>query len=116
MELIEDTIKSVRKISTELRPSMLDDLGLLAAMEWQSNEFEKRSGIPIELNNLTNNEPIPHKYTTGLFRIFQESLTNVARHAEATKIISTLLCNQSELVLTIEDDGKGFIVVKSRYT
>jgi PAS domain S-box-containing protein len=110
MELIEDTIKSVRKISTELRPSMLDDLGLLAAMEWQSNEFEKRSGIPIELINLTNNEPIPHKYTTGLFRIFQESLTNVARHADAKKVTSSLLYKDSELTLNIQDDGKGFIL------
>jgi len=110
MELIEDTIKSVRKISTELRPSMLDDLGLLAAMEWQSNEFEKRSGIPIEFINLTNNELIPHKYTTGLFRIFQESLTNVARHAEATKVTSSLLFKDSQLILNIQDDGKGFIL------
>jgi len=110
MELIEDTIKSVRKISTELRPSMLDDLGLLAAMEWQSNEFEKRSGIPIELINLTNNQPIPHKYTTGLFRIFQESLTNVARHADATKVTSSLLFKDSQLILNIQDDGKGFIL------
>lgn len=110
MDLIEDTIKSVRKISTELRPSMLDDLGLLAAMEWQSNEFEKRSGIPIELINLTNNQPIPHKYTTGLFRIFQESLTNVARHADAKKVTSSLLYKDSQLTLNIQDDGKGFVL------
>ena len=110
MDLIEDTIKSVRKISTELRPSMLDDLGLLAAMEWQSNEFEKRSGIPIELINLTNNQPIPHKYTTGLFRIFQESLTNVARHADAKKVTSSLLFKDSQLTLNIQDDGKGFVL------
>ena len=110
MALIEDTIKSVRKISTELRPSMLDDLGLLAAMEWHSNEFEKRSGIPIELINLTNNQPIPHKYTTGLFRIFQESLTNVARHADAKKVTSSLLFKDSELTLNIQDDGKGFVL------
>ncbi len=110
MELIEDTIKSVRKISTELRPSMLDDLGLLAAMEWQSNEFGKRYGINAVFINLTGNHPIPARFSTGLFRIFQESLTNVARHADAKKIVSTLLFNNSELVLTIEDDGKGFIV------
>ena len=79
-------------------------------MEWQSNEFEKRSGIPIELINLTNNEPIPHKYTTGLFRIFQESLTNVARHADAKKVTSSLLYKDSELTLNIQDDGKGFVL------
>ena len=110
IELIEDTIKTVRKISTELRPSMLDDLGLLAAMEWQSTEFEKRSGIPIEFINLTNNHAIPSKYTTGLFRIFQESLTNVARHADAKKIVSSLSIANKQLVLTIQDDGKGFVL------
>jgi len=110
MELIEDTIKSVRKISTELRPSMLDDLGLIAAMEWQSNEFGKRYGINAVFVNLTGNLSVPPKFSTGLFRIFQESLTNVARHADAKKIVSTLAVTDNDLVLTIEDDGKGFIV------
>jgi signal transduction histidine kinase len=110
MELIEDTIKSVRKISTELRPSMLDDLGLLAAMEWQSNEFEKRFGITTTFIDLTGNKPIAAKFTTGLFRIFQESLTNVARHADAKKIISSLVFDDKQLQLTITDDGKGFVV------
>jgi PAS domain S-box-containing protein len=110
MELIEDTIKTVRKISTELRPSMLDDLGLLAAMEWQSNEFEKRSGITTSFIDLTGNKPIETKFTTGLFRIFQESLTNVARHADAKKIITSLAFDDKQLQLTITDDGKGFVV------
>ena len=110
MELIEDTIKTVRKISTELRPSMLDDLGLLAAMEWQSNEFEKRSGITTTFIDFTGNKPIAAKFTTGLFRIFQESLTNVARHADAKKVVSTLAFENKQLKLTITDDGKGFVV------
>jgi PAS domain S-box-containing protein len=110
MELIEHTIKSVRKISMELRPSMLDDLGLLAALEWQSSEFEKRFGIRTEFINLTENREIPPRLNTGLFRIFQESLTNVARHAEAKKIVSSLKFEQNKLILTITDDGKGFTV------
>ena len=109
MLLIEETIKSVRKISTDLRPSILDDLGLLAAMEWQSTEFEKRSGIPTEFVNLTNNKEIPVRLKTGLFRIFQESLTNIARHADAKKIVSSLRFDHNKLTLTITDDGKGFI-------
>ena len=110
LELIEETIKSVRKISMDLRPSMLDDLGLLAALEWQSNEFEKRSGIVTRFNNLTANKEIPAKLRTGLFRIFQESLTNVARHADAKKIIASLKFDDYNLTLTITDDGKGFTV------
>ena len=109
MMLIEDTIKSVRKISMDLRPSILDDLGLMAAMEWQSTEFEKRSGISTEFINLTNNKEIPAGLRTGLFRIFQESLTNVARHADAKKIVSSLKFDSNKLTLTITDDGKGFI-------
>jgi PAS domain S-box-containing protein len=110
MDLIEDTIKSVRKISTELRPSMLDDLGLLAALEWQSNEFEKRYGIATTFIDLTGNKPIETKFTTSLFRIFQESLTNVARHADAKKVISSLIFDDKQLQLTITDNGKGFVV------
>ncbi len=108
IELIEDTIKSVRKISMDLRPSMLDDLGLLAAMEWQSNEFTKRSGVNTEFINQTGNREIPSRFKTGLFRIYQESLTNVARHADAKKIVSSLKFDKGNLVLTITDDGKGF--------
>ncbi len=108
MELIEDTIKSVRKISMDLRPSMLDDLGLMAALEWQSNEFEKRSGIDTEFINQVGNNEIPARLKTGLFRIYQESLTNVARHADAKKIVSSLKFENNLLILTITDDGKGF--------
>lgn len=107
-QLIEDTIKSVRKISMDLRPSMLDDLGLMAALEWQSNEFEKRSGIDTEFISQTGNREIPNRLKTGLFRIYQESLTNVARHADAKKIVSSLRLQNNSLVLTITDDGKGF--------
>ena len=108
IQLIEDTIKSVRKISMDLRPSMLDDLGLMAALEWQSNEFEKRSGIDTEFINETGNREIPERLKTGLFRIYQESLTNVARHADAKKIVSSLRFENNNLILTITDDGKGF--------
>lgn len=108
LQLIEDTIKSVRKISMDLRPSMLDDLGLMAALEWQSNEFEKRSGIDTEFINETGNKEIPNRLKTGLFRIYQESLTNVARHADAKKIVSSLKLENNNLILTITDNGKGF--------
>ncbi len=108
MALIEDTIRSVRRISMELRPSMLDDLGLIAALEWQSTEFEKRSGILTEFINHAGNFDIPSQVKTGLFRIYQESLTNVARHAGAKRISASLELHRNELVLTISDDGVGF--------
>lgn len=110
LDLIEETIKSVRKISMDLRPSMLDDLGLLAAIEWQCGEFEKRSGIATEFINLTGNKEVPAALKTGLFRIFQESLTNVARHADAKRVVSSLKFEDNNFMLTITDDGKGFLV------
>ena len=110
IQLIEDTVKSVRRLSTKLRPSMLDDLGLTAAMEWQGIEFEKRSGIQTNMINLTRNMNVPAEIATGVFRIFQESLTNVARHAEAKNVTATLEIKNDMLTLTISDDGKGFIL------
>jgi PAS domain S-box-containing protein len=109
-ELIEETVKTVRRISTKLRPSMLDDLGLIAAMEWQSAEFEKRSGTKTMFINHVGSVDVPSAIATGLFRIYQESLTNVARHAEANNVTATLELKNNMLVLTIKDDGKGFVL------
>lgn len=106
--LIDTTVKKVRHISSELRPSLLDDLGLVAAMEWHMEEFQKRSGIELEAH-LPNVEPVlPEPVKIGLFRILQESLTNVARHSGAQHTTVTLLQEENTLILTIEDDGKGF--------
>ena len=82
--LIDMTTKIVQKIRTELRPGLLDDLGLVAAIEWQAREFEKRTGIMCRLNVYPEEIVMDDKLATTIFRIFQESLTNVARHAEAT--------------------------------
>jgi PAS domain S-box-containing protein len=109
MSLLDTTIKTVRRIATDLRPSILDDLGLVAAIEWQSQEFERRSGIRTEFNSSI--EEFKHSSTIaiGLFRICQESLTNVARHAAATRIRISLQEEENEyILLKIEDNGKGF--------
>jgi signal transduction histidine kinase len=98
----------VRRIASELRPGLLDDLGLVAAIEWQSEEFEKRSGIKTHFSSTVNDVGIPARLATAFFRIFQESLTNVARHAQAHEIIATLEQRNDKLVLQIKDDGKGF--------
>jgi PAS domain S-box-containing protein len=108
LEMLDGTVKTVRRISSELRPSILDDLGLEAAMEWQLAEFEKRSGIRTSFNDPQEDISLPDLVKTGLFRIFQESLTNVARHAEAGILNVNLRRIQANLVMSIEDDGKGF--------
>lgn len=113
LQLIDSTVKTVRRLATELRPPMLDDLGLIAAMEWQSSEFEKRSGVSTEFINETHQQLIPPALATGIFRIFQESLTNIARHAAAEKITTVLNYSDNLLTLSIRDNGKGFVVKES---
>ncbi|MCG2613118.1 PAS domain S-box protein [Terrimonas sp. NA20] len=108
LSLIDTTVKKVRHISSELRPSLLDDLGLVAALEWHIEEFQKRSGIELESNLPATELALPEPVKIGLFRILQESLTNVARHSGAERVIVTLLQKENTLFLTIEDNGKGF--------
>jgi PAS domain S-box-containing protein len=108
LEVIDMTAKTVRRIASELRPSLLDDLGLQAAMEWHLEEFEKRSGIQKELHLPASEILLPDALKIGIFRIFQESLTNVARHADASRVIVRLEHHDNKLLLTIQDNGKGF--------
>lgn len=108
LTFIDGTVNTVRKLSAELRPSILDDLGLVEALEWWSNEFEKRAGITCQFQRPEYPVEVPPKLAVGLFRIYQESLTNVARHANASKVISRLEAEDHQLILKITDDGKGF--------
>jgi signal transduction histidine kinase len=108
VKMIDTTVQSVRKISSELRPSMLDDLGLQAAMEWQAQEFEKRSGITVSTTLEIGDLKLPGNIPITFFRIFQESLTNIARHAEATAVSVRLTLAREELEMVIRDNGKGF--------
>jgi PAS domain S-box-containing protein len=106
-DLIDSTIQTVRRVATELRPGLLDDLGLAAAMEWQAEEFTERTGIDCDLY-LSNEEIVLERdLATAIFRIFQETLTNVARHAEATEVHVELEDRPDELVLIVRDNGKG---------
>lgn len=109
-QLIDHTAKSVRKIATELRPSILDDFGLVDALDWQSREFEKRSGIQIHFEPAVSSISLTPHISTALFRIFQESLTNVARHAAATEITVDIDLRDDCVILAIRDNGKGFDV------
>lgn len=108
LELIDTTIKTVRKIATELRPSILDDLGFLAAMEWQSEEFEKRSGIGVHFTHRLTDVQVPPNISTSLFRIYQELLTNVARHSKATLVETGTYLEGDTIFLSVRDNGHGF--------
>lgn len=105
--LIDSTLTTVRKIPTGLRPAMLDALGLEPAIEWQATAFEQRAEIRCEVH-LDPGEIVPSQdRDTALFRIFQEALANVGRHAEASHVRVTLRSNAGELMLVVSDDGKG---------
>jgi PAS domain S-box-containing protein len=107
LKLMDTTIQSVRKIYTELRPGLLDDLGLAAAIEWQAEEFQKHSGIEC-LTTITPKDISPdQECSTVIFRIFQEAVTNVVRHAEATRITADLEEIDGKIVLTVTDNGRG---------
>jgi len=106
-QLIDSTIQTVQRLSAELRPGLLDDLGLLAAMEWQAEEFQKRTGIACELSVSSQEINLDQERSTAIFRIFQETLTNISRHASATKAIVNLAKKGAQLELTIKDNGKG---------
>ena len=107
VQLADNLIKSVRRISTELRPGILD-LGLAAAVEWQAQEFQVRTGIPCQFRMLAEEAVVAPDVSTALFRIFQETLTNVARHAKCTRAEVILEQEEDRLVLRIRDNGRGF--------
>ena len=106
--LIDDAVKTVRRIATDLRPGILDDLGLLAALEWQCSEFEKRTGIKCNFNSSIPELDCERDVATGIFRIFQEALTNVARHSGATSVHTEVRSDDGYVTLAIQDNGRGF--------
>jgi signal transduction histidine kinase len=106
--LMDGVVHSVRKIASELRPGILDDLGLAAAIEWHLREFQKRSGIHYLFIETGNDESLPDSVKTGLFRIFQECVTNIARHSKAKQIRVNLKIEKDEVTMKIRDDGVGF--------
>ena len=105
--LLNSSIKTMKRISTELRPVLLDDIGLEAALEWQAEEFEKRTGIKCKINFCTEVINLDEKRSIALFRIFQETLTNITRHAKATKVKIILEQNANEVKLKVSDNGIG---------
>lgn len=118
INLIDDTVKTVRRISSDLRPGILDDLGLIPALEWQGEEYEKRTGIKLKFCTNINDLTLEPIISTNIFRIFQEALTNIIRHASATEIEVSVEKLENDLKLLIKDDGRGFELskLKSRHS
>jgi len=106
---VDATIQTVRRIATELRPQILDDLGLVAAIEWQAHEFQSRTGIQCSVGSSVSETIWDHDLTTAFFRIFQETLTNIIRHANATKVDVLLTEEAGRLVLEVRDNGRGIM-------
>jgi len=106
-KLIETTIQSLKKICSELRPQLLDDFGLSAAIEWQAEEFGSRTGVQFEIISDPEDIILDHAYSTAIFRIFQETLTNIARHANATRAQVILKENPGVIEMVVCDNGKG---------
>lgn len=107
MQLVDQTIQSVRRISTELRPAILDDLGLVPAIEWYAEEFQTRTGTKCRLELPQLAIVTDRECATAVFRIFQETLTNIARHANATEVGVRLDREHGDLILEVQDNGKG---------
>lgn len=105
--LIDDTVETVRRIASRLRPEVLDQLGLAAAIEWQANDFQRRTGIRCGVSLPQTALALDHERSIAAFRVVQELLTNVARHANATRVDVSIRIGQDALTLEIEDDGKG---------
>ena len=106
-ELIDGAIQTVRRISTELRPGVLDDLGLADAIEWQAQELGKRTEIEFRFSARPERMVLDRDRSTAIFRICQEALTNVVRHADATRVSVSLKKQSDRVSLTIKDNGKG---------
>lgn len=104
---IETTIATIRRIASELRPGVLDDLGLVAAIEWQVEQFQSRTGLQCHWTNTANEFELDREKSTAVFRILQEILTNVLRHAQATNLYVKLSRTRNHLELEVKDDGCG---------
>ena len=105
--MVDDLVKSVRRIATELRPPILDQLGLPAAVEWLAQDFARRTGIRCQTSILPTDGAITNELATALFRIVQEALTNVLRHAGATRVDIELGVKSGCVIVEINDDGSG---------
>ena len=113
-KLVESSIGVVRNMALLLRPSMLDDLGLIPALEWQAREVSRRNGVWVKVETDGAAEQLPEEYKTSVYRIVQEALHNAVRHAEAHKVQVTVKREDGRLRVGVEDDGKGFDAARTK--
>jgi two-component system sensor histidine kinase DegS len=106
--LLDESNHSIRRILNELRPSILNDYGLLEALEWLNRQFTDKTGIPVEFTTTENSIKISEELTICIFRIYQEALTNITKYASALKVTSTFTIIDDIIEATIADDGNGF--------
>ena len=107
LDALNTTMRAVRRICTELRPSILDDFGLVDAMHWHANEFQARTHIECIVDSEPEDIKLDKERSTALFRIFQEALTNVLKHARATKVTARLTKDHDNITLEVIDNGRG---------
>jgi signal transduction histidine kinase len=112
--LVENCLQVVRNMALLLRPSMLDDLGLVPALQWQAKEVSKRSGLWVRVVAEEVSEDLPEEHKTCVYRIVQEALNNIVQHAGAVNVSVTVRQESGRLLLTIQDDGKGFRAEQER--
>ena len=108
ISLLDGSNQSVRRILNELKPSILDEYGLIDALKWHSKLFTDNTGIPVQFNTSESEVGLPENIATCIFRVFQESLTNITRHAAAKNVITSIELVNQQITVTIEDDGIGF--------
>jgi signal transduction histidine kinase len=106
-QVIDEALKNLHAVTAELRPVILDDFGLAAAVEWQVEEFRSRSEIRCRMENSGFEPDLPRDQATALFRIFQETLTNIMRHAQADEVVVRLEARDGDLILEVQDNGRG---------
>jgi len=108
--LVENTVRVVRSMALLLRPSMLDDLGLIPALKWQARETSKRTSMDVSVATELDSDDLPDEYKTCIYRVVQEALHNCARHSHATTVRIRVEQKLERLLLSIQDDGQGFDV------
>jgi len=114
VKLVEQAIAQVRSLSLELRPSILDDLGLVAALSWLLDRQAQRAGFAGDVRASMSDDRLPADIETSCFRLAQEALTNVVRHADARNVSVQVEEGEDEIELVVRDDGKGFDVAAAR--
>jgi signal transduction histidine kinase len=112
--LVENTVGVVRNMALLLRPSMLDDLGLIPALKWQARESSKSTSMDVTVAAELDSDELPDEYKTCIYRVVQEALHNCARHAHATSVRIRVEQERNRLLLNIQDDGRGFDVLHTK--